>query len=886
MPVTTLSESSSDGVGASSNSASGWSVETGTLTDTTMSFSEPSTLTATGGGYMTVGVSDIVSGGSSNSSLYETSNDSGPDVETGTLTTTVVSSDNLNNSTSGNQGNLSTTSTLTDSSSTTFGDFSTETLASAITVGSGAVISSGGASTSFWANGSDHYSLFETGQETYSSSVSLTEGGASGNNETNSYSGSGSSTLTTTATDSYTSTLTATTTLGTNGIISSGGSTDSLYETGNDSIVSDAGSGTRIRQVNYGGTNGQSSTFTTSYSSLDSGNDSYTETVSETQSLGTNGTIAAGLDLNTLTSFGSSTYTYSESGGRTIWFAEGGYIGGSYSDTETTSQSYSLSDYSSIVLGTNGTISGGVAVSYSTQTYSDSQSYMEYGAENIPDPESGPTFSGGMTLDSVTTSYAASSNQGTDVLGTLGAITGGGNSFTFVQNNYNSLWLNGADVETDTASYSMSMSGVETYGTGGTISGGSDNFTWTQNASDQLSMMEWQSAGTGSQVNYEMIVSDTVSDSMYDIGSDSLGASDSILSNGDTYTIVDWRVVNSTVDYSGSSTSPCYLSAIGSDTFTMTDVGTSTLQPSGQTYGTDTINYIEYSTETDYDSVTSGDNYEWGNASEVYTDSDTCTVFNSNGVITSDDLFTLYVSHDVFGGDEGSTANSTMSESWVDNANDSDVTSDNGTSSPSGLAITFTNTDISNDVGMSNETVYGSNGYTAGGGNANTATNYTSGYYDSSGEGSNYSTLSSYSCTNNQWNTGNVWISGIGHPFTIGDANERNHRLHRQRTFGSHHNPDVDRCQFQQQHVRSRRLLRRHPAHWNRDYLGFRRRRKGRQLRDWRHPQRQPKPRLRRHARTGLGPGWPGCQRTPVHGLRRATDWRERHHRHQRLRWQ
>ena len=164
-----------------------------------------------------------------------------------------------------------------------------------------------------------------------------------------------------------------------------------------------------------------------------------------------------------------------------------------------------------------------------------------------------------MTLDSVTTSYAASSNQGTDVLGTLGAITGGGNSFTFVQNNYNSLWLNGADVETDTATYSMSMSGVETYGTGGTISGGSDNFTWTQNAYDQLSMMEGQSAGTGSQVNYVMIVSDTVSDSMYDIGSDSLGASDSILSNGDTYTIVDWRVVNSTVDYSGSSTSPCYL---------------------------------------------------------------------------------------------------------------------------------------------------------------------------------------------------------------------------------------------------------------------------------------------------------------------------------------
>ena len=60
--------------------------------------------------------------------------------------------------------------------------------------------------------------------------------------------------------------------------------------------------------------------------------------------LGTNGTIASGQDLEALPWFGSSTYTYTEYGGRTISFAGGGYIGGSYNDYESTSQSYTLSD--------------------------------------------------------------------------------------------------------------------------------------------------------------------------------------------------------------------------------------------------------------------------------------------------------------------------------------------------------------------------------------------------------------------------------------------------------------------------------------------------------------------------------------------------------------
>ncbi len=78
-------------------------------------------------------------------------------------------------------------------------------------------------------------------------------------------------------------------------------------------------------------------------SDVGSGVDNLTETLSVVRALGANGTIASGLNLDTLTSWGSSSYTYSESGGRTITFGEGGYIGGSYSGTEATQQSYTLS---------------------------------------------------------------------------------------------------------------------------------------------------------------------------------------------------------------------------------------------------------------------------------------------------------------------------------------------------------------------------------------------------------------------------------------------------------------------------------------------------------------------------------------------------------------
>ncbi len=201
----------------------------------------------------------------------------------------------------------------------------------------------------------------------------------------------------------------------------SAGSTDSLYETGNDSVTSDVGSGTRVRQVNYGGGDGQSSTFTTTYSSYDSSADSFTQTVSDVRrSAPTARSPPARTWTHSLRSAPAPTPTPSTVAAPSRSRAAA-TSAESYNDYESTSQSYTLSDSTSIAHGPNGTIASGTVASLTTQVYSDSQSFSEYGAENVPDPEGGPPFSGELTQTSVTTSYAYSVNRGTETLGALGS---------------------------------------------------------------------------------------------------------------------------------------------------------------------------------------------------------------------------------------------------------------------------------------------------------------------------------------------------------------------------------------------------------------------------------------------------------------------------------
>jgi hypothetical protein len=164
--------------------------------------------------------------------------------------------------------------------------------------------------------------------------------------------------------------------------------------------------------------------------------DTFTQTLSDVQSVGTNGLISSGQNDNTLSSSGTSTLTYSENGNQTVTWGAGNYNVGSYSQTETGSESDSMSDYSSLGMGTNGTIAGGTATSLTTQSDTDSQSSYESGTTNDADPEGGPAFGGALTMSSITTTEAYSVNQGRESLGALGAITGGGNSFTFIENNW------------------------------------------------------------------------------------------------------------------------------------------------------------------------------------------------------------------------------------------------------------------------------------------------------------------------------------------------------------------------------------------------------------------------------------------------------------------
>ena len=82
--------------------------------------------------------------------------------------------------------------------------------------------------------------------------------------------------------------------------------------------------------------------------------------------------------------------------------------------------------------------------------------------------------------------------------------------------------------------------------------------------------------------------------------------------------------------------------------------------------------------------------------------------------------------HSVFGGDVGTSPNATLMESWVDDGQDEDISSDWGPlDEPAGSVLTFTNTDTSSDVGAENQTSPVTPGYIAKkGGKSNSAAQF------------------------------------------------------------------------------------------------------------------------------------------------------------------
>ena len=460
------------------------------------------------------------------------------------------------------------------------------------------------------------------------------------------------------------------------------------------------------RQYAFSGASGNASNYATTYSVSATGTGLSTLTETDAPSFGSGGVITSGSDIETLTSTDAMTQTYSENGSRSISWSTGNEAG-SYSDTETTSETDSQYDSSSLSLGTNGTVASGTAISSTTASFTDSQSDQQSGTASDDDPADGPAFYGSYTQVSLTTSMGYSVNGGTQTLGAGGAITGGGNSFTFVQNNSDSHALN---VTTNTVvisdggsdSYSLSMMGTETYGTGGTVSSGSDSFTWAQLGLDNLTMSE-QGGGSagGTYTTYMVSEADNIDNSFSAVGTDILGASDTVRGGCDTYTWVQSRDVNTSVSDGGDSATEFGASGNAWDDFNLTESGSDTLTTDGHIYATITYTYSENSGAADNVSETGGGSPPaWSRtaaAADSYSVSDSGTITISDTVTTSYDSFSVSDSHSISGSMTTTAASSGDSLSWSDQGINNDVVTAAGTKSTSGDNYSFTNLETSND---------------------------------------------------------------------------------------------------------------------------------------------------------------------------------------------
>ena len=197
---------------------------------------------------------------------------------------------------------------------------------------------------------------------------------------------------------------------------------------------------------------------------------------------------------------------------------------------------------------------------------------------------------------------------------------------------------------------------------------------------------------------YALTENDQLIDDFYDVGTDILGTSDSILGGCDTYTWNYTRGVTSTVT---DSFGALYVSDTFSDQVTDDDSGSSTLATSGHVYATDTFAYTEDTgaTATDSQSLDESGDSEilMGAAFDVYADTDSGTITTSDNVTTSWDSFNLSDSHSV----SGSEVESFNSGGAAVNINDTGVNTDEvtayGTSNAYGSSFQFGNWESASD---------------------------------------------------------------------------------------------------------------------------------------------------------------------------------------------
>ncbi len=398
------------------------------------------------------------------------------------------------------------------------------------------------------------------------------------------------------------------------------------------------------------------------------------------------------------------------------------------------------------------------------------------GSEYAADPAGGPPLGGSYSQTSVTTSYAYSVNRGTPTFGAGGVITGGGNSFTFIQNSSDSHNLSittTSDVVTDSGydTYSESMSGTETYGPGGAVSGGADSFTWAQTASDNLILTQDYGGTTlGAYTLYDMTVDDQIYQNFPDVGNDILGPSDSILGGGDSYTWGSSRDLVSTITDYGDAATPYLILAYSSDQVGLNQTGTDTLTTNGHIYSTVTYTYNEQTSDNSSvsQSVSGTGWIRQGSASDTYSDTDSGTITISDTTTTSFDSFSVTDNHSISGSISATASYSPGTASWTDTGVDTNGMNASGTKSTTGDVYTFSDTESSTDEFLLGKVIPGSmsgtandsssDGFAMTGGTSTGPSGSTFGYTEGSATVTHYN------------DSGNVTVSSVVSPISLSSS--------------------------------------------------------------------------------------------------------------------
>ena len=344
------------------------------------------------------------------------------------------------------------------------------------------------------------------------------------------------------------------------------------------------------------------------------------------------------------------------------------------------------------------TFAGGLIASLTTQTTSVSQSAYQSGTDDRCRSEGGPSFGAAFTQSSITTSYTSSVNQGTETLAALGAVSGGGNSFTFIQSNSDSLAETGFVPQNDTASFSEPWR--------------ARNLRQRRNGQRRLGLVRLGPAGLRQFHDFRDRRlrhhgrCDRLSTHRRQCGRGHVQRRRHRYPRGQRLDPGGLRHLQRNqygIDVfehgrRGTSISPYELNAYGWDEYQKVDTGSSTLTTDGHVYSTDTYTYNETSTESDVDnqSVSSGVNI--GLATDLYVDNDIGTIVVTDSATTSFDSYVLYDAHAVSGSEGSISIGSGLSDNYSDTGVDTNVMLADGTNSTTGgNTTTFSDVDTSGD---------------------------------------------------------------------------------------------------------------------------------------------------------------------------------------------